>query len=158
MKQIPLTRGKFALVDDADFEWLNKWKWSASKHRNTWYAVRMIEWKKPTRMVYMHRSILDLPENIRCDHKNRYGLDNQRQNLRCATASQNSFNQGIRSNNKSGFKGVSWNSHAGKWQVFIRGNGVRLYLGIYASIKKAAFVYDDAAKLLHGDFARLNFP
>lgn len=42
MRKIPLTQGKFALVDDADFDWLNQWKWYALKTKTTFYAVRKV--------------------------------------------------------------------------------------------------------------------
>ena len=90
------------------------------------------------------------PELI--DHKNGDGTDNRIENLRVATPSQNQWNKRKPKNNKSGFKGVSWNIRAKKWQVFIRVNGKNKALGQYVDIEKAAKAYEDFAKKHHGEF------
>jgi hypothetical protein len=61
-------------------------------------------------------------------------------------------------NNKSGYKGISRSSTTNKWVAGIRFNGKRKHLGTFGSAEEAARVYDKAAKLLHGEFACLNFP
>lgn len=93
MKLIPLTQGKFATVDEDDFERVNQFKWYACFQRGRWYALRMIrtgEYRKPTSM---HGFILGSKGGREIDHKSRNGLDNRRQNLRFATRSLNNANQ-----------------------------------------------------------------
>jgi hypothetical protein len=94
--------GLVALVDDADYDWLSQWNWTAiSTHRkNGGYAVRMENQK----MILMHRQILDAPEGAEVDHINGNGLDNRRSNLRFATRRQGQANRRLFTNSKSGFK------------------------------------------------------
>ena len=77
MKQIPLTQGKYALVDDSDFEWLNQWKWNY----NNGYARRIKEINKTREIIYMHRFILKINKEKVCDHINGNGLDNRRNGM-----------------------------------------------------------------------------
>ncbi|TXI99675.1 MAG: hypothetical protein E6Q35_02320 [Chryseobacterium cucumeris] len=90
MRKIPLTQGKSALVDDADYEWLSKWKWHAHKDKNgvLFYAERRDKSRTP-RIVKMHREILKTPGYLVVDHKNRNGLDNRRQNIHNCTVAVN---------------------------------------------------------------------
>lgn len=158
MKQIPLTRGKFALVDDEDYDWLNQWKWCAWPRRKTWYAVRTVHGVgRATRRVYMHCAILNVPKGTLTDHSNGNGLDNRRSNIRTCDAKQNSRNRRLANNNKSGFKGVSWKAAKRKWVATITVDGNCYYLGSFTCVLKAAKIYDAAAKVKFGDFAYLNF-
>lgn len=157
MKAIPLTQGKVALVDDEDFDWLNKWKWCATKDRNTWYAVRA-QWKNGKYIrIIMHRLILRAPCGTETDHKDRNGLNNQRDNLRLATTVQNQQNKIKQRGLSSQYKGVSWRKDIAKWRVQIFIKGKRLYLGHFHSEKQAANAYDRAARKHFRKYARLNF-
>src|SRR6188768_2332166 len=105
MKEIPLTQGKSVMVDDEDFEFLNQWKWYASKSNNTFYAHRRVG--KHGRFVYMHRLILgidNISPELFPDHMDRNGLNNQRYNLRIATRSDNNSNRIC--TGESGYLGV----------------------------------------------------
>lgn len=156
MKQIPLTRGLFALVDDADFYWLNQWKWTAqATERGVWYAVRMVPSKGKRRQaaIKMHCQIMG---SVWIDHKDCDGLNNQRHNLRPATNSQNQANRRPNKNTRSGFKGVSWNDDS--WMARIQVNGKRHFLGEFPTSTQAAIAYDEAAIKYFGEFARVNFP
>ena len=109
IREIPLTQGKVAFVDAADYEWLNQWKWYALLNQHgyhTWYA-----WRRDKRnMLSMHRQIMGTaPELV--DHVNRDGLDNRRSNLRPATARTNQLNQRKHIDSKNPYKGIF---HAGR--------------------------------------------
>lgn len=104
MKEIPLSQGLVALVDDEDYEELSQYKWHAVKHRNTYYAVRNHPVYPSYRVnVKMHRQIMRAQENEIIDHKNGNGLDCQRNNLRIASSSQNAANRRAREGRKSEF-------------------------------------------------------
>lgn len=157
MKNIELTKGKFAIVDDKDFDFLNQWKWHCSSHG---YACRV---EKETgkshadrysKNISMHRLLTDTPKGMDTDHINGNKLDNRRNNLRVCTRSQNLSNRPSTILNKSGFKGVS--PHKGKYEAGLRKDGKRVYLGIYNTPKEAALAYNDKAKELFGNFAYLN--
>ena len=153
---IPLTKGQYAIVDAADYEWLCRYKWHAYYDRSTkGYYVRS------SRCGSMHRVILGLTEgDIReGDHANGIGLDNRRGNLRTATHRQNLSNRTILPNKIHGrYKGTHKLYWSGKWEARIMTNGKILSLGTFVEEKDAAMAYDNAAIKLHGTFARLNFP
>ena len=157
-KQIPLTQGKFAVVDDEDYDWLMKYKWCARKRVDgiTWYACRKIYVDGRWYQQQMHRLILNPPEYLVCDHINGDGLDNRRTNLRLATTKQNVRNRRLSSNNTTGFKGVSVPTSGNKYQAQIRVDGRLIFLGLFSNKIDAALAYNEAALKYHGKFARLN--
>lgn len=156
MKEIQLTRGKVALVDDEDYEWVNQWNWYAMRGWSTFYAVR--KGPRPRHeIIYLHRVIMDAPPRAEVDHINRNGLDCQRSNMRLSTKSENQHNSRLHSDSTSGYKGVSWNKASGKWQSRIRVNGKTIYLGHFDDPIEAAYAYDAVAKENYGEFARTNF-
>lgn len=150
MKKIKLTQGKFALVDDEDFEWLNQWKWTYDG--NNGYAKRNIKDKK----LYMHRLILNTPKGKVSDHKNGNKLDNRKINLRICTYSQNGMNKMIQSNNSSGYRGVKWHKQVRLWEARIKKNGEQIFLGLYNNNIEAGIVYNWAALKYFGEFAKFN--
>lgn len=149
-KSIPLTLGKFAIVDDGDFDWLSQWKWMCVRG----YAVRSTGPRKNRKVVFMHRLVANTPANMETDHINGNKLDNQRRNLRVCTRSQNMSNVGAYRNGTSGHKGISWHSERRKWQAYITVNYHRIYLGIFSEISEAIAARDDASKKYQGDFRR----
>lgn len=159
MKKIPLTKGKYALVDDEDFEWLNQWKWTANYNGN-WYAVRRIRNKGVQTTVYMHRLVLELNTKDKriVDHIDHNTLDNRKCNLRVATKSENAANCRSHKRTTSKFKGVYWKKKDKKWCAAIRVQGESRHLGLFKLEKLAALAYDMAATKYFGVFAKLNFP
>lgn len=159
MKTIPLTQGKFALVDDEDFEELNKHKWYTRETFNIWYAVRAI-WQgvnKNVKSISMHRFIMKTPKNMQTDHIDGNGLNNQRNNLRICNNMENGCNRKINKNNTSGFKGVSYKKSRETYEARIMYQKKSFYLGNYIKAKDAALAYDKAAKKLHKQFAKINY-
>jgi hypothetical protein len=156
MREIELTQGKVALVDDCDYELLNEHKWSAAKSGKTFYAVR-VDGKKTT--IHMHRLIIGLVkgDGIKVDHKNHNGLDNQRENIRVCTNTENNRNQQTQGRVKSSqYKGVY--KSANKWCAKIVVTRKNIHLGRFSCELEAAEAYDLNALKLFGEFAKLNFP
>ncbi|MFA5990454.1 MAG: AP2 domain-containing protein [Sphingomonas sp.] len=149
MKEIPLTKGKVALVDDDDFDELSKFKWFFSKG----YALKSED--RYSTEIIMHRRIMNAPDGMDTDHINHNGLDNRRENLRVCTRSENLMNRGKLKNNTSGYKGVSWNKNSKKWQTHIRVNGKKIYLGNFKDKEEAYKAYCDASIKYHGDFSKV---
>ncbi len=155
MKKIPLTQGKFAIVDDEDYDWLMQWKWCAQKAGRTFYAVRSFRVAGKKIKVQMHRSILNVRKGLETDHINHNGLDNRKQNLRTCTRSQNGCNLSPRKGYTSRYKGVSWNK--GRWQASIKYKGKTINFSRHDSEIDAAKAYDVKAKEIQREFACLNF-
>lgn len=161
MKEIQLTQGKVALVDDEDYERLRRFIWTAKlvKEGNysAWYAQRERRQSEPSRprMILLHRAVLNPPSHIKLDHKNGNSLDCRRENLRPATDSQNQLNRGKARHNTSGFKGVSRKGN--RWRAYTRFQKHAYHLGHFDTAEDAARAYDAFAKKHHGEFARLNF-
>lgn len=156
MKLIPLTQGLFAKVSDHRFEYLNQWKWFAKRDHqtNNFYAFR----QDNGRTVSMHRFIMNTPDDLLCDHKNRDTLDNQDENLRNCTKTQNRMNAGKNKNNKSGYKGVHFDKHRKKYRAFFKVGGKTVPIGSFDNVVDAAQAYDAAVSEAFGEFAYLNFP
>jgi len=143
MKNIELTQGQYAIVDDSDFKELNKHKWCVNwnKKTNEKYAIRVISKKihpsgKQTR-VSMHGTIVGVIGGGIVDHINHNTLDNRKCNLRIVTKSQNAMNQKKRSLNTSGSIGVHFIDKLNKWCSTIAVDGHKIHLGLYSNIKNA---------------------
>lgn len=155
---IPLTRGKVAIIDQADYHLVAPYRWYASLQHGKWYAVASV-YVSPgvTTKIGMHAVIMSKDANGRTpDHKDHDGLNNRRSNLRFATASQQASNAVTGKNNASGYKGVQ--ARGAKWSMTIMKDGATWYEGGFTSAEGAARAYDAKAKELHGEFAYLNFP
>jgi len=155
--RIPLTQGKYAIVDPDDYFRLSKFKWYVVYGGSTYYAVRTIFIEGKRHRLPMHRAILKVADSLVVDHINHNGLDNRKANLRVATVAQNAWNA-ERPTGRSGYRGVSFDRRVGKWRVIISCCGKRKRLGYFSDKHEAAKVYDQAAKKYHGKFAILNFP
>ena len=149
-KSIPLTQGQIALVDDEDYPILILVKWHAVHRANKWYAVsHQCEKSNP---IQMHGLLITCPQGFHTDHRDGDGLNNQKFNLRIVTNQQNQWNCERKKNCKSQYKGVHWHSARGKWQV----DCGRRYFGLFTNEKEAMLVYNEKAKELYGEYARLN--
>lgn len=149
---IPLTKGKVAIVDAKDYEWLSQHKWYASQKRNGFYACRHSKGK----VIYMHRVIMKAPQGLFVDHIDGNGLNNRRSNLRVCTVSQNHQNQRFRGG-LSRYKGVCFLKKINKWRANIGFDGRRMHIGCFDNEIEAAKAYDRKADELFGEFAYLNF-
>lgn len=158
-KEIELTRGLVALVDDEWFDVLNEFSWCAAKNGQTFYATHgylVLEPRRMIKQIQMHRLIVGDPPGILVDHWDGNGLNNQRSNLRLANKAQNGANRGLPRNNTSGFKGVHWHKNNGNWRAIIGVNNQRVILGHFCNREDAARAYDEAAVSYFGEFALTN--
>lgn len=158
-KLIPLHgkhgNGKFAIVDNEDFERLSQYKWLLT---HLGYAYRSSFANGKQTQFWMHREILNAQKGFDVDHVNRDRVDNRKANIRIATRSQNKCNAVGCKDGSSQYKGVGWHKATKKWRATLMINYKGMYLGIYSTEVEAAKAYDKAAKKHHGEFARLNFP
>jgi hypothetical protein len=161
-RRIPLTRGKYALVDPADFAPLSEYKWHMVDARGTFYAVRSSgkRGRQKRVIIKMHREILKVPDGMFVDHINHNGLDNRRANLRPATQAQNARNRRKvhRDGYHSNYKGLTWYKRQNRWAVRVMVDNKSKFIGYFDNELDAARAYDEAARKYHGDFASLNFP
>ena len=146
MKKIKLTKGKFALVDDEDFEYLNQWRWgvSSSGYARRCQHIRLGVNKYKAQYIWMHRLVNDTPNDLFTDHINRDKLDNRKENLRNTNKSLNGLNRDKICTNTSGVYGVHFESQTKKWRAEIRVDGKRFSLGRFNNIKDAAFARKEA--------------
>lgn len=151
MKELRLTQGKIALVDDCDFDALNKYRWWAEKRNNSFYARTKINKIN----VYMHRHIMKAECDRDVDHKDQNPLNNQRSNLRLCSRAQNQLNKPPRG--KSKYKGVYFDKRRNKYYAQITIDGKTKSFAYGFTEEDAAKTYDVEAKKLHGEFAHLNF-
>lgn len=157
MKKIPLSKNRFAIVDDDDFEYLSRWSWQLGSHG---YAARTTYVKGSGRKnqknehILMHRVVNKTPEGMLTDHINRDKLDNRKANLRTANKSLNSINRPVQPNNKSGHKGVHWFKRLGVWQVYINIDSKRINLGYFSTIEEAIKARQNAEKMYHTNITK----
>jgi hypothetical protein len=154
-KQIQLTKGQFATVDDSDFEYLNQFKWHLVEKTHKFYAYRRDYSLNKTKgiMISMHRVIMNAKPGTIIDHINQDGLDNRKENLKFVSKSQNAFNSGIKSHNTNGFKGIE--KSGTKWRASIKIDGIRFRSDNFVSKEEAAQAYNKLAKLVY-EHAHLN--
>jgi hypothetical protein len=161
MKKIPLTRGKFALVDDEDYEWISQYKWTWVEVRKGYpgYAVRNIGTFKKTKHQSMHRLIMGNPKGKVVDHINGNSLDNRRSNLRIITDRQNLLRAPRKksTNASSRYKGVVKPAGRKRWAMQVWRDGTLYRVGGFDTEHHAALARDLWAIDLHGDLVYTNF-
>ncbi len=156
-KEIILTQGKVAIVDDEDYDYLNQFKWYANFDGNEFYVIRMyptLTNKKNS--ISMHRQIMKPPLGMIVDHINHDTFDNRKINLRICTHAENMRNSKININNKSGYKGVSYQENRNNYRAQIKFNNKTINIGDFIDPIDAARAYNAAALKYHGEFAHLN--
>lgn len=150
MRKIPLGNSKkVALIDDEDFPIVSKYNWSldgdyARTGSNKTFRIRL------------HQLIMRTPKGKHTDHINGNTLDNRRKNLRILEHYQNSHNTGIRIDNTSGFKGVSWNNYRKSWDAEIIINTIRYRKTKFKTATEAAKWRDRVAKKYLKNIAYIN--
>lgn len=156
MKKIPLSKGKFALVDDEDFEFVNQWKWYFFQRpgSNTYYAkTRMNTGYKIYKNVFMHRLIMKVSKSLHIDHINGDGFDNRKSNLRVVTHHENMLNRSTRINNTSGYPGI-YKRENNKFVASISSGKKRVYLGFFSSYEEALAARKKAEDEYFGEFSK----
>jgi hypothetical protein len=154
MKEIKVTNSRSALVDDEDFDRIAAYRWHKS---GSGYPTRRVPTPDGNYREGMHRTIMNLPigDKRHVDHINGDSFDNRKCNLRVCEPIENWWNAKIRSDNTSGYKGVSWSKSNAKWSARIKKSGKRVHLGYFEKAEDAYAAYCKAAKDLHGNFARV---
>jgi len=144
--------GYDVLIDDEDFDLVSNYKWYVLKVKNLIYFRRIVSNNKH---VLLHREITNAQKGVNIDHVNGNTLDNRKCNLRVCTTSQNAMNCKNRENNKSGYKGVSWDANHKKWQAKIMLKRKTMWLGYFTDAKDAYKAYCNASKEYHGEYGRV---
>lgn len=155
MREITLTQGKIALIDDEDFEKINQYKWYAWHYdkKDGFYAFRSALLNNNRQPLAMHRQIMGSVNSFCVDHINGNGLDNRKVNLRFCTRQQNQFNRkDCNKNNKLLVKGVIWDKPRKKFRVGIKINRKPIYLGRYNTLFEAEQAYKKAEIKYFGAF------
>jgi hypothetical protein len=160
MKKVDISTKKypniFALVDDNEYERINKNHWYVMSSKKNLYAVRTKGKRGKTKTILMHRELLGYEGTLLIDHRDHNTLNNKKDNLRICTTSQNTMNM-IRTKKESSiYKGVFYDKERNKWQTNIMRNYKKIFIGRYGKEKDAAKAYNKAAIKYHGEFACLN--
>lgn len=153
MKEIALTQGYIAIVDDQDFEIVSQYKWRVKKATNLNYAQAHSQCGDgKSKSIFMHRFVLNPAPGQEVDHIDHNGLNCTRANMRLCSKSQNMANQRKQRGKDSIYKGVSWDSVRNKWLAQIKINGKAINLGRYVNELDDYTAYSEAAKKLFGEF------
>lgn len=152
-RDILLSEGSVAIVDDDWYPILSKIKWYGSRNQaGSVYAVGRIH----SRHRYMHKIIAMAPDDAVVDHKNGNSLDNRSANLRWATSALNNRNRRSRPGEYKGAIYCPRKAGTKPWRARIQVNKKSMSLGYYKTRDEAALAYNAAAKRYFGEFATLN--
>ena len=155
MKEIKSSRNCIVMVDDCDYDFLMRYKWYSNIRKDNIYCCSIINGKT----VYMHRLIINAKNGEMVDHKDGDGMNNQRNNIRICTNSQNQMNK--TATGKSKYLGVCVRNNYRsindkKYSAKIKVKEKYIHIGVYENECDAALAYNEYAKKYHGEYARLN--
>src|SRR5262249_10800854 len=145
-QRIPLSQGKFAIVDDKDYPLLSEFKWCYRGERNHkhGYAVRHVKTDGKDRLLYLHRQLMQPEKGKTVIFLNHDTLDCRRENLRAATTQEARRHQRVKSNSKSGIKGIHYNERARTWTARMYRNGQLITIGTFDRRNDAIAEYEKA--------------
>lgn len=156
MKLIELTQGFFTKVDDEDYEKFSHFKWYVVIDKRNKYKIKARAYRRVMGLnIYLSRQIMNCPKNKQVDHINGITLDNQKENLRICTASENQCNKGKYQNNTLGYKGIIFDKRDGFFYCRIQVNKKRISLGRFLTARDAGIAYDNATIKYHKEFTYL---
>lgn len=143
--------GFWVKIDHDDLEKIYNIKWHIDQTTENYFRVVASVNGRP---LLMHRHILCAKPGEIIDHINGDTFDNRKINLRFCTSSENSMNQKVKPGKK--YKGIYFDKSRKLWAAQITAAGKTKTIGRYLTDKQAAIAYNEIAKKLHGDFAKLN--
>jgi hypothetical protein len=144
------------LIDDEDYERVKGINWHLTPTScGGPYAYRSKRINGKCCVIYLHRFIINVPDDKEVDHINGDTLDNRKANLRICNKEENAQNKGMQSNNTSGYKGVFYENRRKKWRAKIDAHGKRIHLGYFEAPEEAYASYCEASKKYHGEFGRV---
>jgi hypothetical protein len=148
MREIPLSQGRVAIVDDQDYPLLSEFRWCyrAERNGNLGYAVRHTRADGKDRLCYLHRQIMQPGEGQEVIFFNHDRLDCRRENLRVVSKEEARRHHRVRSDSKSGVKGVRYNPENDSWSAYVYRNGHAYHVGTYFTPEQASAAYEDALR------------
>lgn len=158
MKEIKLTQGKVAIVDDCDYDELIKYRWCFGKVKghSVGYAIRFVTMDGKRKTILMHRVIMNPKPWEQVDHIGGYGLNNTRENLRLCCHMENHRNMHTHKSNMLGVKGISQPTTKRGYFARITVNYKQIYLGYFQTLEEAKEVRLAAEIKYFGDYRRKN--
>lgn len=152
---VELSSGDMAIIDADKVDLVSDRKWYRLQGSNTKYAVANERSSdRKVVMLYLHRVLMNCPDDLVVDHTNGDGLDNRMCNLRLATPSQNNMNRKVGLNGKTGIRGVHYSEDRGVYYARITVKGKNIFLGTFNTAEEAAHAYADASAKYHGEYGR----
>lgn len=161
MLELPLSKGRYAIIDNFDLELVMRYEWYYYKakagHNEYAMAPDRIFGQAKAKPIFLHKLLMRSANGLHVDHINGNGLDNRRENLRLCTSRQNSYNSKKRVINASSkYKGVHLLKGGNKWKAQINKDGIHYHLGQFDTEILAAEAYNVKAIELFGSFSGLN--
>jgi len=156
MQQIPLSQGMFAIVDDADFQLLSEFRWCyrAERDGKQGYAVRHVKTDGKDRLLYLHRQLMQPEKGQTVIFLNHDSLDCRRENLRAVSIKEARHHQRVRSNSKSGIKGIRYNARAQTWTARMYRDGQLVTIGTFNWRQDAIDAYEKRMKSENRDLPK----
>ena len=148
MQQIPLSQGQIAVIDDDDFADIARFKWFYRAERNgkPGYAVRNIKVDGKATMRYLHREIMNPTPGHEVIFLNHDRLDCRKENLRAVTTEEARQHHRMRSDCKTGAKGVRYNGDTGTWSAYLYRYGNAYHVGTFYFKEQAEQAYQEALR------------